>query len=73
MLEIQVSLSDVKELGLGVWEGELSPSDVRRLGETNKNIGSVSIVALSGKPRSDQNRIQFDAQTATVLNVGSTS
>jgi hypothetical protein len=73
MLEVKMSLSGTKSLGVGVWEVELAPSDVRRLGESGKSIGAISVIALDTSPAAEAGRISFDAKTATVLNVGSTS
>jgi len=73
MLEVKMSLSGAKSPGGGIWEVELAPSDVRRLGESGKNVGAISVIALNPAPSVEAGKISFDAKTATVLNVGSTS
>jgi hypothetical protein len=72
MLEIQMSLSGAKFLASEVWEVQLAPSEVRRLGDGGKSIGAVSIVLLSEKPNTEGATLRFNETHATVLNVGAT-
>lgn len=74
MMEMQASISGVKQLGSNVWETSLSPSEVRRLCDCTNSIGAVSVVILSDAPTHvGADKMTFDIAGAAVTNVGSTA
>lgn len=71
-MEMRVSFPIEKVVGSKIWEAKLSPRDVRRLKESPNGFGAVSVLILSASPVIEGGRIQFDADAASIVNVGST-
>lgn len=70
-MALSIVLSKVRSIAPGVWATELSPADVRRLGEARFQIAEKSVIGVSGaKFSSSEGELAVDPATIYVLNVG---
>lgn len=70
-MRIQATVDEVTRLADGVWKGNLTPGEVRSLGNSSVNLGATSVVATRDGAFEDQgDSLSFDPSDAVVLNVG---
>ena len=70
-MALRHAIGDTLEIGHGVWLAELSPDDVRRIGEGQFSVGGRSVVGVSGAVYIRETRmLSIDPGSAIVLNIG---
>lgn len=67
---MRVIIDQVTELTLGVYEGEVTPSEVRTLGPCNSVAGQKSILCFHSSYRFYDGRLSFKPKDVSILNIG---
>lgn len=71
---LQISASGASEIAPGIWTFEMTPHQVRLLGNTHHSRGTQSVLLLAGCQYDPATRqLQFEFDGATPINVGTTS
>lgn len=69
-MSVRIAVEDVQSLGSGVWLAEVSASELAFLGGRSAGLGGRSIVLLMEDATEDGDRLEFDRDTARLLNAG---
>lgn len=73
-MSLTINASGAAELAPGLWSFEMAPHQVRLLGSTNHSFGEESVILLpDGRFNPTTSELQFALDSATPINVGTTS
>ena len=70
---LRLSIQGARQIAEEVWRVQLDPSELRLLGPCSDTYGKLSVILVTTAARRSDDKLEFEARCAHVLNIGTSS